>query len=145
MTEWAARLPSALATVATVLGTFLLGNSLFHRRAGLWAALVLLTSYGVFAHSQMILPDTPMVAFGVLAGYWFWRAVTGPGSRRALIGFDIAGGLMKRVIAMICLPSPAERRVTRPISSTRSWPLTRPTRRHRPRRRAIQYSRGHRD
>ena len=93
VTEWAARLPSALATVATVLGTFLLGNSLFHRRAGLWAALVLLTSYGVFAHSQMILPDTQMVAFGVLAGYWFWRAVTGPGSRRALIGFYVMLGL----------------------------------------------------
>ena len=87
VTERSALLPSALATIATVLGTFLLGDGLFHRRAGLWAALVLLTSYGVFAHSQMILPDTPMVAFGVLAGYCFWRAVTRPESRMAMIGF----------------------------------------------------------
>jgi 4-amino-4-deoxy-L-arabinose transferase-like glycosyltransferase len=87
VTEWSARLPGALATIATVLGTFLLADRLFGGRAGLWAGLVLATSYGVFAHSQMIVPDTPMIAFGVLAGYSFWRAVTGPGSRGALIAF----------------------------------------------------------
>lgn len=87
VTEGSARLPSALATVATVLGTFLLGDRLFGRRVGVWAAAVLATSYGVFAHSQMILPDMPMIAFGVMAGYCFWRAVTGPGSRPAMVGF----------------------------------------------------------
>ena len=87
VTDGAARLPSALATVATVLGTFLLADRLFDRRAGLVAGLVAATSYGVFAHSQMILPDVPMIAFGVFAGYWFWQAATGAGGRAALVGF----------------------------------------------------------
>lgn len=93
VTEGVAQLPSALATIAVVLGTFLLGDRLFHRRAGLWAALVLATSYGVFAHSQMILPDMVMVAFGVIAGYCFWRAVTDPGSRMAMVAFYAMLGL----------------------------------------------------
>lgn len=85
--EVAAQLPSALATIATVLGVFLLGDRLFGRRVGAWAAAVHATSYGVFAHSQMILPDLPMVAFGVLAGYFFWRAIATPGDRMAMVGF----------------------------------------------------------
>jgi 4-amino-4-deoxy-L-arabinose transferase-like glycosyltransferase len=93
VTEWSARLPSALATVATVLGTFLLADRLFGRRAGLWAALVMATAYGVFAHSQMILPDVPMIAFGVLAGYFFWRAMSGPGGGMAMVAFYAMLGL----------------------------------------------------
>ena len=93
VTEWSARLPSALATIATVLGTFLLADRLFGGRAGLWAALVIATSYGTFAHSQMILPDMLMVAFGVIAGYCFWRAVTEPGGRMAMIAFYAMLGL----------------------------------------------------
>jgi 4-amino-4-deoxy-L-arabinose transferase-like glycosyltransferase len=87
VTEGSAQLPSALATIATVLGVFLLGDRLFGRRVGVWAAAVHATSYGVFAHSQMILPDMAMIALGVLAGSFFWRAVTGPGSRPAMVAF----------------------------------------------------------
>ncbi|HMH52155.1 MAG TPA: glycosyltransferase family 39 protein [Candidatus Acidoferrum sp.] len=87
VTDGSARLPSALATVATVLGAFLLAQTLFGRRAGLWAALVMATSYGVFAHSQMILPDVPMIAFATFAGYAFWRAMTGPAGGTALVAF----------------------------------------------------------
>src|SRR5262249_41353475 len=83
-----ARLPSALATIATVLGTCLLAQRLFDRRAGLVAGLVMATSYGVFAHSQMILPDVLMIAFNMFAGYWFWRSVEGAGPA-ALIGFFV--------------------------------------------------------
>lgn len=87
VTEGSAQLPSALATIATVLGMFLLGDRLFGRRVGVWAAVVHATSYGVFAHSQMILPDMLMIAFGVFAGYFFWRAMTDPESRTAMIAF----------------------------------------------------------
>jgi 4-amino-4-deoxy-L-arabinose transferase-like glycosyltransferase len=87
VTEGSAQLPSALATIATVVGMFLLGDRLFGRRVGLGAAAVHATSYGVFAHSQMILPDMLMIAFGVSAGYFFWRAVTSPESRTAMVAF----------------------------------------------------------
>ena len=93
VSEGTARLPSALATVATVLGTFLLADRLFHRRAGLMAGLVMATSYGVFAHSQMILPDVLMIAFDMFAGYWFWQAATGAGGPMAMVGFYAMLGL----------------------------------------------------
>jgi 4-amino-4-deoxy-L-arabinose transferase-like glycosyltransferase len=93
VSEGTARLPSALATVATVLGTFLLADRLFHRRAGLMAGLVMATSYGVFAHSQMILPDVLMIAFNMFAGYWFWQATTGAGGPMAMVGFYAMLGL----------------------------------------------------
>ena len=87
VTDASARLPGALATVATVLGVFLLAEGLFRGRAGLWAGLVMATSYGVFAHSQMILPDMLMVAFGVLAGYALWRATAEPARGTAMVAF----------------------------------------------------------
>ena len=93
VSEGTARLPSALATVATVFGTFLLADRLFQRRAGLMAGLVMATSYGVFAHSQMILPDVLMIAFNMFAGYWFWQAATGAGGPMAMVGFYAMLGL----------------------------------------------------
>jgi 4-amino-4-deoxy-L-arabinose transferase-like glycosyltransferase len=93
VTEGAARLPGALATIATALGMFLLADRLFDRRAGLWAAAILGTSYGVFAHSQMIVPDMLMIAFGIFAGYAFWHAVTDPASRGAMVAFYAMLGL----------------------------------------------------
>src|SRR5262249_53455229 len=87
VSEAAARIPSALATVVAVLATALLAERLFRRRAGLLAGLVMATSYGVFAHSQMILPDVLMIAFNMLAGCWFWQAVTAGGSPPAMLGF----------------------------------------------------------
>jgi 4-amino-4-deoxy-L-arabinose transferase-like glycosyltransferase len=87
VSEATARLPSALATVAAVLGAALLADRLFGGRAGLTAGLVMATSYGVFAHSQMILPDVLMIAFDTFAGYWLWQAVRGGGGRTAWVGF----------------------------------------------------------
>lgn len=52
-----AQLPVGLATIVTVIATFLLADALFTRRAGLWAALILITSYDFFANSQQVLPD----------------------------------------------------------------------------------------
>ena len=93
VSEGTARLPSALATMATVLGTCLLAERLFQRRAGLLAGLVMATSYGVFAHSQMILPDVLMIAFNTFAGYWFWQTARGAGGPMAMVGFYAMLGL----------------------------------------------------
>src|SRR5207249_5568973 len=90
VTEATAQLPAALATIAAALATFLLGDRLFGRRAGLWAALVLATSASVFSHSQQILPDMLMLAFVTGSGYAFWRAMSEPRSAGALVGFYAA-------------------------------------------------------
>lgn len=90
VTETTAQLPIVLAALGAVLFTFLLGDRLFNRRAGVWAALILLTSYDFFEHSQALLPDMIVVAFGALAGYAFWRAVVEPPGQGAFVGFYAA-------------------------------------------------------
>jgi 4-amino-4-deoxy-L-arabinose transferase-like glycosyltransferase len=90
VTEVTARAPVALAAIGTVLFTFLLGDRLFGRRAGLWAALILTTSFGFFAHSQIVLPDMLVLGFATVAGYAFWRAVAEPLGRGALVAFYAA-------------------------------------------------------
>lgn len=92
VTEAAAHAPVALAAIGAVLFTFLLGDRLFNRRGGFWAALILATSYGFFGHSQLLLPDMIVVAFTAVAGYAFWRAVTDPPGRGALVVFFAALG-----------------------------------------------------
>lgn len=69
--ETAARLPSALAAIGTVLLVFRLGERLFGRRAGWLAALTFATCFkilwqGRFGQIDMLL--TALVTLGV----WFW-------------------------------------------------------------------------
>jgi 4-amino-4-deoxy-L-arabinose transferase-like glycosyltransferase len=68
------QLPITLAAVAGVFFTALLGQQLFSPRAGLFAGLILATSYAYFAHSQILLPDMLVVAFGLAAFCAFWLA-----------------------------------------------------------------------
>ncbi len=89
VTEATAQLPPAAAAIGSVLFTFLLGDRLFGRRAGLWAALILATSYGFFALSQLSLPDLLVVWFQTMAGLSFWRAVREPPGRQALPAFYV--------------------------------------------------------
>jgi 4-amino-4-deoxy-L-arabinose transferase-like glycosyltransferase len=90
VTEGTAQIPAALAAIAAALCTFLLGDQLFGRRAGLWAALMLATSASFFIHSQQVLPDMLVLAFATLSSYAFWRAMSEPGHPRALVGFYAA-------------------------------------------------------
>jgi len=87
VSEATAQAPVVAAAVGAVLFTFLLGAALFGARAGLWGALILLTSYDFFAHSQLLLPDMLVVAFVTAAAYFFWRAQDDPPGRGALAAF----------------------------------------------------------
>jgi predicted lipid-binding transport protein (Tim44 family) len=55
--------------------TALLGERLFGLRTGLWAGLVLATTFGLFRHSQILLPDMIVVFFTAAATHWLWRAL----------------------------------------------------------------------
>ena len=90
VTEGAAHLPVALGAVAAAVFTFLLGARLFTRRAGLWAGLVLATTFGFYRHSQIFLPEMIVLAFATAAAYWFWRAMEEPPGRGALALFYVA-------------------------------------------------------
>jgi 4-amino-4-deoxy-L-arabinose transferase-like glycosyltransferase len=93
VTEATARAPVALATIGVALFVFFLGEQLFNRRAGVWAALIVVTSYDVFANSQLVLPDMLVVCFATMAGWAFWRAASHPPARGALALFYVAVAL----------------------------------------------------
>jgi 4-amino-4-deoxy-L-arabinose transferase-like glycosyltransferase len=83
VTETTSQLPIAVAAVAGAFFTALLGQQLFSPRAGLFAGLIVSTSYAFFAHSQILLPDMLVVAFGLAALCAFWAAVSRPLERVA--------------------------------------------------------------
>ena len=93
VTEATALLPITVAAVAAVGLTALLGQQLFGARAGTWAGLILATSYSFFAHSQALLPDMLVVAFGMAALSAFWAAMTGPPGTGALVVFYLCVAL----------------------------------------------------
>jgi len=57
LNEFAARLPSALSGVATVLATYIIALRLFDRRTAIFAALFLATAAGFVLQSRIILTD----------------------------------------------------------------------------------------
>jgi 4-amino-4-deoxy-L-arabinose transferase-like glycosyltransferase len=72
VTETTAQLPVIRAAVASVFFTTLLGQQLFSPGAGIAAGLITATSYGFFVHSQALLPDMLVVAFGMATLCAFW-------------------------------------------------------------------------
>ena len=87
VTEITAQLPIALAAIVAVFLTTRLGHHVFSPRVGVWSGLVLATSYAFVSHSQILLPDMLVVAFGLAALLSFWRAMTEPPGTRALVAF----------------------------------------------------------
>ena len=73
LTEWAVRLPLALAGLSGVWATWLLAKSLGGRRVGWWSALVLQTSLLYFVMARMLTTDIFLTQFITWAIYFFWR------------------------------------------------------------------------
>ncbi len=75
VSEFAARLPIALAGLGGILVTWGIGQRLFDNRAGVLAGLVLTTSVGYFVFSRQLLPDMVFTLFATLGFYGCVRAV----------------------------------------------------------------------
>ncbi|WP_254064342.1 glycosyltransferase family 39 protein [Granulicella sp. S156] len=70
----AARLPLALAMLALALLLEAFARRLLHSaRAGLYAALILLSSFGIFIFTRITIPDAGVCLWISLALYCFWR------------------------------------------------------------------------
>jgi 4-amino-4-deoxy-L-arabinose transferase-like glycosyltransferase len=70
----AARFPLALAILALALLLEAFARRLFYTtRAGLYAALILLSSFGIFLFARITIPDAAVCLFTTLALYFFWR------------------------------------------------------------------------
>lgn len=78
--EWAARLPSALSALGTLLLTWSIGCTLFGRREAALAVLVLLSSLEFFTMARLLTPDM-LMTFWITAAVWcLVKRVRGGGS-----------------------------------------------------------------
>lgn len=71
--EWGAHLWPAIAGVAGVAMTYVLGREMFGASVGLLSGLILATSIGYFAFAKVVSTDLLFVAFLALALLAFWR------------------------------------------------------------------------
>lgn len=75
--EFTTRLPSALAVLGLVFVIYRFGCAFFSRRVGLYSALVIATSPGVFIFTRTVISE-PIYALEFVAGFYlFLRAWTG--------------------------------------------------------------------
>lgn len=129
--EWAARLPSALAALVTVMLTGWLGCTLFHRRAGFLAGLILLSSGGFFVLARLLTPDMTLTFWVTAAIACFVKyAYTMRGRKWAWLFFVAlgCGFLTKGPMALII-----------PLSAAIGWQSAA---RHRPAAPSLPWVRG---
>jgi 4-amino-4-deoxy-L-arabinose transferase-like glycosyltransferase len=94
VTEFAARLPNALAIMAWVAVTFLLGKRMGGNSRGLLAGIVLLTSVGTFTLGRIVMPEPMFSAFIAAALYCALRGADHVGQRQAwFLGFWLFAAL----------------------------------------------------
>jgi 4-amino-4-deoxy-L-arabinose transferase-like glycosyltransferase len=92
--EFSARLPNALAVVAWVAITFLIGREMGGSSRGLVAGIVLLTSLGTFTLGRIVMPEPLFSALIAAALYCALRGADHVARRRAwFLGFWLFGSL----------------------------------------------------
>jgi 4-amino-4-deoxy-L-arabinose transferase-like glycosyltransferase len=109
ISDWAARLPIVLATLALFITTFSLGRRIFHSpSAAFYATLTLLTSYGVFLFGHLLLRDVFLCLWTTLALNFFWRSHTQEKRHlQSALGFAAccALGVLTQGLAGVVLPT----------------------------------------
>ena len=90
--EFNVRLPSSLAALLTVLCVFYLGRTLFGRRTGVLAAIVLATTHKFFMEARWAHTDMLWTLFLTLACLAFVRAYQSGGATRWLLIFYLSMG-----------------------------------------------------
>jgi 4-amino-4-deoxy-L-arabinose transferase-like glycosyltransferase len=103
--EFAARVPSALAALLTVLLTYEIGRSLLGRGAGLLGGLVLVTSIAFCASAHFANPDALLDLCTALALFAFWQDYRGRGRAwAALTGAATGLGMLAKGPVGLVLP-----------------------------------------
>jgi 4-amino-4-deoxy-L-arabinose transferase-like glycosyltransferase len=119
--EFATRLPLSLAMVGMVLLTFEFGRRFFGQRAGLYAALVVATSLGMFIFTRIMIPEAIYALAFEGIFYLFVRSWTG--SLNPRVGYWGASALcaiavLTRALIGLLFPVMA---IVAFITMTRGW------------------------
>jgi 4-amino-4-deoxy-L-arabinose transferase-like glycosyltransferase len=108
VSDWAARLVVALFALALFIVVMALGTRLFLTpTAGFYAALILLTSAGIFGFAHLLYPQILSTLWLALAMYFFWRSLRHEhASRGTAVGFAAvcALGALSQGLAGVVVP-----------------------------------------
>src|SRR5580704_16057809 len=75
VSEWSARLPTALIAWLTVGAVYCIARRRFGEIAGILSAACLLSSYLFFRYGRLAETDAPAALFATIAVHYFWRAL----------------------------------------------------------------------
>ena len=73
--EFSSRLPIALAALALMMATLMLGRFAFGEKAGFYSALAIGTCVGIYLFTRVLWPDVILTLFITMAFYCFLRAI----------------------------------------------------------------------
>jgi 4-amino-4-deoxy-L-arabinose transferase-like glycosyltransferase len=107
VSEFPSRLPIALASLALMLATMIIGNIAFGERAGFYSALCVGTCSGIYLFTRVLWPDVMLTLFITLAFYCFLRASENPGASRYAYGIYFFGALAVLTKGLIGVAFPA--------------------------------------
>jgi 4-amino-4-deoxy-L-arabinose transferase-like glycosyltransferase len=127
-TDWAARIPMALACMALAWVTAAFGNWAFGKRAGFYAGLSVATCVGLFLFTRILIPDVMLTATIALGMWAFLRAIDEEERRPRLWALVMAaslgvGLLWKSAIAVVfpCAAAVIYLLLTRQLFSRKVW------------------------
>jgi 4-amino-4-deoxy-L-arabinose transferase-like glycosyltransferase len=90
VSEFAGRLPFALAGWLTLAVVYRFGKALVDQRFGLLSAGILLTSYMFFRHFRLAETDALAALFVTASVYWMWHGTRAVDMSRAVVFFHLA-------------------------------------------------------
>src|SRR5829696_1576191 len=97
--EWALRLPSAIAGWLCILAIYLLGKRLYSEREGIMAALFLAVLWAPIYYSQEARAYSMLILLPILTSYFWWGVMLGLRYRREL---PVREAALYVVCALLC-------------------------------------------
>ncbi len=108
VSEWTARLPVTLGMLGLLFAAYFLGRRVYGAKAGLYAAVILATSFGPYIFTRITLPDVLVALWLTLTIHFFLRTLEEqPPSRVACWGLAVACALNVLSKGLIGLVFPA--------------------------------------
>ena len=102
--EFAVRLPMSLAALGLFLSVFFLGRDLADKKAGLFAALILVSAVGPYIYTRFFIPDIMVCLWLTLTVHLFVRTLEGKPARSfcwAIGGVTALSVLTKGLIGVV--------------------------------------------
>ena len=133
VTDWAARLPVALASTALGLLTLSFGVWAFGERAGFYAGLCISTCVGLFLFTRIQIPDV-MLTFTIALALWAFLRALDPQEKRprlwaAILAASLGTGLLLKSLVGIVFPVAAALIylfISKQLFSRKTWQRLRP-------------------